>query len=732
MKNKKISIIIVNYRVKKFLFNCIELLYKSSYKNIEIIVVDNDEVKKIKKDLKKKFPKVIYIESSENVGYGRANNIGAIRANGEYLFFINPDTEIHKDALRELITFFEKKKKTGIVAPLLLKKDGSVMEEQGSSLLTPMSAVRGLTFLKNLPILGDKNYRHQKWDKKTIEEVDVVPGTAFMIKRKLFEKIGGFDDDFFLFFEEDQICRKVKELGFKNYIIPSAQVKHHWGESTKQNPKTDQIFKKSRFLYFKKNYGILKAVAVTSFLNFGRNQLFISLILLISLFLNLFNIHDQVRFIGDQAWFYLSARDMLLSGEIPLVGITSSHTWLHQGAFWTYIMAVLFKLSSFNPMSGYYFTAILGTITAYLIYKLGGKMFSVRIGLIGALLYATSPLIIIHNRMSYHTSPIPFFALLLVYSVYKWIQGNILFFPVSIFLLAVLYNFELATFGMSGTFVIIFLFGFFKKKKWAKDVISKKIISLSVLAFLIPMIPMLLYDLSNGFPQTIKFVVWVVYRLAVFLGYPPINPHIGGETWLTFWNYNSLLAQHFVFFPNLLIAFAILILSFMLFIFLMYKKIRTRKNSIPYTLIFMFFTVPFLGFLLQKTNSEAYLLIFFPTAILIIAVFFSSLMRNKLLIYIVSTFLVITAGINSYFLIQSRFITDLGLVDRFNAAKYMIKEANGKPFSVTGTGAGSEHRSFTMNHEFLTWYLGNPASYEKKNIQFVIYEEPYKIDIRRK
>ncbi len=731
MKNK-ISVIIVNYKVKKYLFNCIDSLNKSTYKNIEIIVVDNDETRKLEKDLIKKFPKIKYLKPLTNIGYGKGNNLGAVSAVGEYLFFINPDTEVNAKVIEKLVKFFTKNKKAGIVAPLLNDSDGNIYDLQGSRRYTPKSALITGTILKKINKKSFAKFWYQEWDKILVKEVDVVPGTAFMIKREFFEKIKGFDEDFFLFFEENQICKKVQEAGYKNYMLPDARVKHYWGESTKQNPDTEKVFKKSRFLYFRKNYGLLRAALVIASLNFGRNQLIISSIILTSLILNLYKVNDQIRFIGDQAWFYISARDMLLTGNIPLVGITSSHTWLHQGAYWTYILAIILKITNFNPITGFYFVGILGSITVYLVYKFGSMIFTPRIGLIAAFLYASSPLIVIHNRMSYHTTPIPFFTLLFLFTAYKWLKGNVLYFPISIFLLAVLYNLELATFGLIATFGFVFFVGLLRKQKWAREVLNAKIISYSVVAFLIPMIPMILYDLSHGFPQTIKFGIWIFYRLAVFLGYPPLNPQIGGETWHTFYNYNSILAKDIIFYPNLPVSFIILIASFLYLIYLVIMKYRDKKERLKYLFIFIFFSLPFAGFLSQKTNSEAYLLIFFPTAMLIIAIFFDSFIKSKISLFIVCLILLLIGFVNIKALFKTNFITDISFKDRVNAAKYMIREANGRPYNIIGSGPGSEHRSFIMNHEYLTWYLGHPPSEKKEKLQFIIHEEPYIIDIKEK
>ena len=207
---------------------------------------------------------------------------------------------------------------------------------------------------------------------------------------------------------------------------------------------------------------------------------FLLLILFIGIFLRLYRLEDLMLFIGDQGWFYLQARDMLFTGNIPLVGITSSHVWLHQGPFWTYILSFLMGIFGFNPVVGSYFTVLMGVATVWLVYFMGSKIFSENIGLIASFLYATSPLIVIHSRMSYHTSLIPFFSIILLYVYHKWVNGEHKVFPFMVLLLAILYNFELATFVFTPLVIATFIYGLLKKREWAKKVLSKRILAMSL------------------------------------------------------------------------------------------------------------------------------------------------------------------------------------------------------------------------------------------------------------
>src|SRR3989344_6095318 len=176
---KKVSIVIVHYKVKDELFVCLQSIYKL-VKGItfEILVVDNDERKNIQKELHLRFPEVIYIPTQENLGNGAGNNAGALQAKGEYLFVLNPDTVFLNNAAKVLSDFLDKNKRYGIVAPLLYDEQKNVYPKQGTQILTRFRAVFSLSFLSkifpNNPIA--KKYWLTEWNKKSIKKVGAVPG----------------------------------------------------------------------------------------------------------------------------------------------------------------------------------------------------------------------------------------------------------------------------------------------------------------------------------------------------------------------------------------------------------------------------------------------------------------------------------------------------------------------------------------------------------------------------
>lgn len=732
-KNIKVSIIIVNYKVKDELLSCLSSIYKSDTKLFyEVIVIDNDKVGIINEDLKKKFPKVVYIKSHNNIGYGAGNNLGTKSARGEILFFLNPDTTVAKGSIDILYDFIINNPKAGMVAPLLFDPAGNVYPCQGSDAYTLISAIVVLSFLNKFfpdnPVSA--KFSHRNWDKKHVEEFDVVPGTAFMIKRSIFEKAGMFDEEFFLYFEEYDLAKRVKKLGYKNYIIPKSKIFHIWEASTKKRKDIDRIFAKSRYIFFKKHYGSLFALIINIVSNFGKYEFILILTLGLSVFLGLFKIRELMTFIGDQAWFYLSARDLISNGEMPLVGIASSRPWLHQGPLWTYFLTPFLLIFNFDPVSGAYLSMILGLFTIIGLYVVGSKIFSKRVGLIASLLYAVSPFVVFNIRMPYHTSPIPLFVVVLIFSLYKIAQNKIIYLPLTILLLSILYNLEIATVILWFVVMGLVSYKLFKNEISFKEIWNKKILTMSIISLITPLLPMILYDVRNGFPQTLKFAIWVFYRIASFFGYNPEHMFDFKKIIIMF-DFLFINFTKLIFPQSKLISFIILI---SLFAWAIYIFLKRRVGMSLYSLVILLFLGPLLLIILNQTPSDAYLSILFPIIFLLIALFFDYMMQfKKMLVPIIFVLTIIVFG-NTYFMLKNNFTFNpeshfFSLEKRLNISKEILNIIGDKDYNLKGQGSGSEHESFTMNYEYLAWWLGHGPSRKEEDMGVYVSESPTGIKI---
>ncbi|HVZ67718.1 MAG TPA: glycosyltransferase [Patescibacteria group bacterium] len=722
MRRVDLSIIIVNYKAGESLFRCLDSIV-SSVKGVgyEVIVVENDINTNLSKELKKyKFVK--YIRPDSNLGYGTGNNLGVDHAEGKYVFILNPDTEIRKGNVKLLLNKF-KKPKVGLVAPILVDSKNNPYILQGTDKLNPINAVFSLSILNkvwpNNPIA--KKYWMKGLDRSKDTLVKVAPGTAFLMERKLFNNIGGFDENFFLYFEEHDLCDRIVDKGYKVYISPDLEVYHAWGLSTKKNKESNTFFSKSRYYYLKKHYGFLPALFTTWILNFNLEYLILFSTIVLGTFLRL-DRPGLAIFIQDQGWFYLSARNMILTGTIPLVGITSSHTWLHQGAFWTYLLAPFLSTFNFNPYAGFYLAAMFGIGSIVLTYKVGKRFINKNFGLLAAVLYAASPLVVIHERMAYHTAPISFFVLLLIYSLNKWEKGNVYFFSISIFIMSILYNLELATVVFWPVIGLIWLIGFYNKRKFVQDTLGRNIIFLSLFCLVLPMVPIILYDINHGYVQTVKYAAWLIYNPLTSL----LKSGSSSSSGIIFFSY--LHIQRIIFLKSIFLSIIILLASIFIVFLDAIKKITSSVG-----IIFIATVIPIAAYIVSKTPSEAYLPMLFPGIILSLAYFFYKifLLNNKLAIVLV----VIFVGVNAYqvysndYLIEKPYGYGLPIEKRIETSKKIISLTHGKPYNLIYQSSGKQIKYSTENYEYLTAWLGNPPVSYPVSAKIVVFEGEHGIKL---
>ncbi len=730
MKNPEVSIIIVQYKVKELLLECITSLKKAiKAVSYEIIVVDNEESRDIKNTIKKVYPDVIYI-SNKNRGFGQGNNVAAKRARGKYLFLLNPDTTVFEKTIKEQVEFLEKNSDVAIVAPLLLHADKKPFSLQGMAILTPLRGVVSLSFLNKLfpnnPI--SKGYWLPDWDRKKVKEVGVVPGTAFMMRKDLYEKVGGFDEKFFLYFEEFDLCKRVKELGYRICMLPQAKVIHLWGESTKQRSDISQIFQDSRFYYFSKHYGFFKAFLIECVARFSKEAAAVTVIIICSSLLSLWKIASGMLFIGDQAWFYLSARDLLLGHSFPLVGITSSHTWLHQGPLWTYLLAIPMWIGGYSPLSGAYLSITIHALTIFFFYIFGKKIFSKQVGLVGAILYAFSPYIIHLSRMPYHTSPIPLLTIVYFYFLTQWVKGRTVYLPFLIFLIAVLYNFELATVILIAPLLLVGIYGIWRRSDWITK-LTKRTIIWSIVLGCIPLLPVILYDLNHGFKQTVGFTAWLFYS-----GFRSLF-HISSQS--TQMNSLGLVLgfllerfQWLVFLPNKILSTLIILGSFGGLSAVIWKQYKSNTQYSSYLLLLVWILASIGILIVNKIPSDAYLPIIFPAVFFSIALTMSNFFSKKIMMTVIIFLLLLNIVAllkHNYSMIPQR---DIALSQRVAAADTLVASSHGRSFALRGKGAGSQFESFLMPYEYVLWYKKHPVIRDSE-LKYIIRESNTQIIITR-
>ncbi len=249
----QISIILVNFKSQIFLKNCLrsvsQKLKKTALtKNFEVIIVNNEL-----KPLKLRFSfdlKIKIIENRKNLGFGNACNIGAKNAKGEYLFFLNPDTELLITNFSSIIEKFKKNSQLGIIGTQIIDKNRKASQ--------PWTCGKKTSFLKIL----FKNSINQPWNKKFPVVVDWVSGTSFFIRKKDFKQLGGFDEKFFMYFEDQDLCLRIKQLNKHCLFYPYFSVLHHDGKSWPNNDQKKLHYYQSQDYFFKKHFGRLNQLAL--------------------------------------------------------------------------------------------------------------------------------------------------------------------------------------------------------------------------------------------------------------------------------------------------------------------------------------------------------------------------------------------------------------------------------------------------------------------------------------
>lgn len=272
-----LSIIIVNYNVKEFLQNLIHSIEKAST-NItkEIIVIDNASDDGSVEFLKEKFPQVKLIVNQKNLGFGKANNIGLKQATGKYILLINPDTIVAEDTFEKMIQFFESDKSVGLAGCKILNPDGTLQlacRRSFPGVWTSFTKVTGLSSLFPKSKLFAR-YNLTYLDENQSYEVDAISGSFMMMRKEVYEKVGGFDEQFFMYGEDLDLCYRIQKAGFKIYYVHTTQIIHYKGESTKRSSLDEtKIFYNAMHLFVKKHLSssffvqiiLRSAIAVRSF-----------------------------------------------------------------------------------------------------------------------------------------------------------------------------------------------------------------------------------------------------------------------------------------------------------------------------------------------------------------------------------------------------------------------------------------------------------------------------------
>jgi GT2 family glycosyltransferase len=219
----KISVLIVNWNVSELFEKCVKSVLDTKYSDLELILIDNDSHKKpkIPQD-----PRVIYIQNKSNLGFPAAVNQGLKLFTGDYVLILNPDTQLSKNFFTKAISFLNTDSEIGVMGPRFVDPDST---PQGSVFLEPSV----LNTLKEY-WFGQKGLT-EKYVPTVTCEVNAVSGACMFMSSLIVKKVGLFTDKVFMYYEDLDYCRRIRNLGYKVVFNSEIEIVHAHGQSSKQN-----------------------------------------------------------------------------------------------------------------------------------------------------------------------------------------------------------------------------------------------------------------------------------------------------------------------------------------------------------------------------------------------------------------------------------------------------------------------------------------------------------------
>jgi GT2 family glycosyltransferase len=264
-QQKRCSLIIVTYNSRSSISACLAPLVDMS--DVEIIVVDNDSRDGTATLLQERFPSVTLLTLQDNIGFGRACNIGVMASSGSFILLLNPDAVASAQAIREFIAFFEKHPRVGIIGGRLVDQSGQPLQSMGDR-----PTVVRLVLEKPIEWVATRVNPSGVWRRsigkycakfrlpQVAEPVDWVSGAALCCRRQAWNDTGGFDEKFFLYYEDVDLCLRAVQVGWEVWHVPTAVVFHQSGVSFAGNVSYQKrIYYANQRYFFQKHQGFVVA-----------------------------------------------------------------------------------------------------------------------------------------------------------------------------------------------------------------------------------------------------------------------------------------------------------------------------------------------------------------------------------------------------------------------------------------------------------------------------------------
>lgn len=255
VNKQKLSVVLVNYNCGDFLLQCLSSLFENKNEiDLDVWVVDNSSSDDSLQRSKKQFPQINFIENQDNLGFGAANNQALRKITNEYILILNPDTKIEKGTLNFMINFMETHQDVGAATCMGLQSNGQMDWGYHRGFPTPWASF--LYFLGN-----DRLYHLTDRDMTKDHEVDAISGSFFFTRKSVLEKVGIFDEDYWMYAEDIDLCYRMKKANYKIMFVPEVIVIHLKGISSGIKQHSQQITtatQKSRTRAFNAFYETMK------------------------------------------------------------------------------------------------------------------------------------------------------------------------------------------------------------------------------------------------------------------------------------------------------------------------------------------------------------------------------------------------------------------------------------------------------------------------------------------
>ncbi|MEM9037021.1 MAG: glycosyltransferase family 2 protein [Actinomycetota bacterium] len=252
-----VSVVLVSYETKDLTLIALRSLLEQAVKHpIEVIVVDNASTDGTAAAITTELPEVRLFELDINVGFARGVNHGARQARGDHILLLNPDTIVHDDVVAELVRFAESRSDLGLLGGRTLATDGTPDPGSCWGLPTPWSlACFGLGFtavFKGHPVLDPESLG--RWPRDTPRDVGLVTGCLLLVRREVWEELGGFDEQFFMYAEDADLAKRAWDLGYRQMITPDAVITHHVGAASKVKSAKRIMVARGKATYVRKHW----------------------------------------------------------------------------------------------------------------------------------------------------------------------------------------------------------------------------------------------------------------------------------------------------------------------------------------------------------------------------------------------------------------------------------------------------------------------------------------------